>query len=143
MPYKDKTAMMFRVANQRHSVLMEMKCTLLVTMLNEEGKRQYFGLNLEIDSIQFFPISWTLVHIIDEQSPFFGMNYDQILKAEPEMMIKMKGYDETFTQEVHSRYSYVGSEVLFDRNFLPCFETDAEGNVILHLDKISDNAPIH
>ncbi len=142
LPYKEKTAMMFRVANQRHSVLMEMKCTVLLTMLDEKGNRQYFALNLEIDSIQFFPISWTIVHIIDDQSPFYSMSYEQILKTEPEVMIKMKGYDETFTQEVHSRYSYLGSEFLFDRKFLPCFETDVEGNVILHLDKISDNAPV-
>lgn len=145
-PHRDGMALMFRVANHRSTVLMEMSCTVLCTLAERDKdgnfRRKYYGLPLEIDSIHFFPISWTLVHQLDDKSPFYGMNETQIRESMPELMILIKGFDETFSQEIHSRYSYVVNEFKWNHRFLPCFHVEEDGSVSIDLGKVSDIAPI-
>ena len=57
---------MFRVANWRNNLLMEMEATLMVTYL-DNGSRCYAPLELELNKILYFPLNWTLVHHPDPQ----------------------------------------------------------------------------
>jgi inward rectifier potassium channel len=49
----------------------------------------------------------------------------------------VKGFDETFSQIVHSRYSYRADEIVWGAKFLPAFRVEATG-MVLELDKVSN-----
>ncbi|NNF21917.1 MAG: hypothetical protein HKN67_08240 [Saprospiraceae bacterium] len=138
-PYKDGWALMFRIANRRQSLLMNMKASVSLTFkeaTNGEMMRRYFVLNLERKNILFFPLSWTIVHPIDSESPFYEIDLNTINDYDLEIMIQMEGFDETFGNVVHSRYSYLPSEIEIGAKFQPAFKTDKKGNVILDMDDL-------
>ena len=65
------TAFMFRVTNGRSNQLVELEAKVLFSRI-EGSVRKYDQLRLERSRVTFFPLSWTVVHPIDEKSPMFG-----------------------------------------------------------------------
>ena len=139
-PYEDGTGLEFRVANARSNVLMELQATvLLMTVDSSDGrlKRDYYDLALERSKIYFFPLTWTVVHPIDSSSPLYGKTAEDLAKVQAEIMILIKGFDDTFSQLVHARYSYRHDEIVWGAKFLPAFRIDTHGDLVLELDRIN------
>ncbi|MEL6537875.1 MAG: ion channel [Bacteroidota bacterium] len=144
-------SLQFRLANMRQSTLMELSAHVILTTVekvNGEFIRKYARLTLERTNVLFFPLNWTVVHHIDEESPFYGKSLDDLHALHAEILILIKGFDDTFSQTVHSRYSYTCHEFVWGARFLPCYETDEFGEVVMHLDRLDDyemvmDCPIH
>ena len=139
-PYQDGQSLMFRIVNMRPNVLMDMEAKVLLTttVKDDNGfRRSYHNINLALNRIDFFPLNWTIVHPIDESSPFHGKSVSEIVKLNPEILILIKGFDDTFSQTVHSRYSYTLQDIVFNAKFLPAFHTKSDGTTTL------DVADIH
>lgn len=137
-------SLIFRIINERPSQLMDLHATVILNMQSlQQGttNRIYSQLNLEIEQIQFFPLNWTIVHPIDEQSPLNGLTDDQILKSDGELLIHIRGYDEMFAQEVHLRHSYLLEEVLFGQKFKRIFSIDDDGDIVLRMDELNETVP--
>jgi len=144
-PYKDGlNSLQFRVANMRQSNLMEMEATVMLMYLerNTDGtsilKRHFLGLELERDSILFFPLNWTLVHPITKESPFHGKSIKELKETDIEILIMIKGFDDTFSNVVHSRHSYKSDEIIWGGRFVPAYESQESGDIMLHFDKMHD-----
>ncbi|MEP6923330.1 MAG: ion channel [Pyrinomonadaceae bacterium] len=119
-PYRDMTAFMFRLANQRSNQLFEVRAQVLFArFINENGKtvRRFDALNLERPSVSFMPLSWTIVHPIDENSPMFDLKDDDLRKADAEFIILLTANDETFAQTVHTRSSFKPDEIEWNSKF--------------------------
>jgi len=104
---------------------------------NGQPSRQFYQPKLELSQISFFPTSWTLVHPIDEKSPLYGFTEEDLKNADMEIFVLFNGFDDTFSQTVHSRSSYKWNEIIWGARFLPTFET-ADGKTILYLERIND-----
>ena len=140
-PYKEGWGLMFRVVNLRKSTLLEIGASVALTIHIKEGgenKRKYYRLNLEIDKIEFFPATWTIVHSIDDKSPFNTLKLNNLEKEDLEIVIQLNAFDDTFSQYVHSRYSYQGSEIIVGAKFKPASRVDESGNLIIPLDEFHD-----
>lgn len=139
-PYQDGQSLMFRIVNMRPNVLMDMEAKVLLTttVKDDNGfRRSYHNINLALNRIDFFPLNWTIVHPIDASSPFHGKSVSEIVKLNPEILILIKGFDDTFSQTVHSRYSYTLQDIVFNAKFLPAFHTKSDGTTTI------DVADIH
>lgn len=142
-PYKNTTALMFRIANQRHNNLMELEASLLFVYTDKETlNRKYIDLKLERNFVYFFPLSWTIVHPIDEESPFFNKTEKELQDVNAEILILIKGFDDTFSQVVHSRYSYISDEILRGVKFQKAFGANNEGEIIFDLSDIHKVEPV-
>ncbi len=133
-------ALMFRLANLRNSILMEVEATALLTYIeNHNGQfiRQYYGINLVRNKISYLPLSWTLVHVIDEQSPLYGKSFEDHKDRMYEILITVKGFDETYGDIVHSRTSYLYRDIIWGARFIPAFHVQKDGAAILDVGKIS------
>ncbi len=140
-PYNDGWALMFRVVNLRKSTLLELEASVALTlhlMKDNEHRRKYYRLNLEINKIEFFPATWTIVHPIDGKSPFSALDLNTLPQEDLEIVIQLKAFDDTFSQQVHSRYSYLGNEVIVGAKFKPASRIDANGELIIPLDEFHD-----
>lgn len=138
--YEAGTSLQFRIANQRSNNLMELEAKVLLMTVDETSqglKRDYALLRLERSGIFFFPLTWTVVHPIDERSPLWGKTAADLERLQAEVLILIKGYDETFSQSVHQRYSYRYDEVRWGATFAPAFHVDAAGDMVLNVDKVS------
>ncbi len=140
-PYRGKTAFMFRVTNSRSNQLVELEAKVLFSRI-EGNVRRYDQLRLERSRVTFFPLSWTVVHPIDEKSPMAGMSPDEFASKDAELMILLSGTDETFSTVVHARSSYKPEEIAFGQKFVNIYNPiDDNGIVSIDVRRLSDTEP--
>jgi inward rectifier potassium channel len=141
-PYREKTALEFRIANVRTSQLIEVQIQVILTKLelvNGTSVRKFYDLDLERHRVVFFTLSWTVVHPIDPGSPIWGLTKKDLLDADAEILILLTGTDETLSQTVHSRSSYKADEIVWGAKFANMFlRTEAAGIVGMNLNRIHD-----
>jgi inward rectifier potassium channel len=143
-PYQNGTSLQFRIANRRSNNLMELEARiLLMTVERADGQllRRYKSLTLERASVQFLPLTWTIVHPIDETSPLWAKTPDELARLQTEFLILIKGFDDTFFQTVHTRYSYRFEEIVWGARFAPAFQVDSHGDMVLELERLSELRP--
>ncbi|MFC0185353.1 hypothetical protein ACFFJX_24025 [Pseudarcicella hirudinis] len=99
--------------------------------------RKYYGLPLERNKVQFFPMNWTIVHPIIEESPVFGMTREDMLKGEAELFVLIKATEDTFNQSVHSRMSYHAKEMVWGAKYESMI-WEKNGMITMDLSKLSD-----
>jgi inward rectifier potassium channel len=137
-PYRGYHAFMFRVTNARSNQLVELEAKVLFSRI-EGAHRKYDQLTLERSRVTFFPLSWTVVHPVDEKSPMFGLSAADFLAKDAEVMILLTGTDETFSTVVHGRSSYKPEEILFGHKFVNLYNPiDENGVVSIDVRKLSD-----
>lgn len=140
-PYQDGTSLQFRVANARSNVLMNVEArVLLMTVKTVDGelKRDFIELPLVRSQIIFFPLTWTVVHAIDANSPLLGKTAVDLAGQTAEFLILMQGFDDTFSQVVHSQHSYRHDEIAWGARFTPAFRIDPKGILVVEVDRISE-----
>jgi inward rectifier potassium channel len=140
-PYQDGTSLQFRVTNARNNVLMNMDArVLLMTVENRDGelKRSFVELPLERAGVYFFALTWTVVHPIDAASPMFGQTAEALAKQSAEFLILIQGFDDTFSQVVHSRYSYRHDEIVWGAKFIPAFKVSPKGDLVVEVNRIDE-----
>jgi inward rectifier potassium channel len=146
-PYRGGKAIMFRFAayKEKH-VLTDLEIrvnTGLLVTKDDRAAYQYFSLKLERDRVESLPMNWTVVHPLDEESPFFGFSADDMKKADVELYVMLRGYDDVFSNQVLQRTSYTYDEILFDRKFVPMYrESDDGTTTILELQKLNEHREI-
>ena len=140
-PYKEGFGLMFRAANERNHNLTELSVSVTLAMvINENGKptRKFFPLTIDNNKIVYFPLNWTMVHPIDDKSPLFGLTKQDVEISEAEVLILVKGYNETSGQDIYARNSYTHQEIIWDAKFdLPYYFSE-DGITVFELDKIDN-----
>jgi len=142
-PYQDGMSLQFRVVNRRRNQLMELEARVMLMMVetaNGQPKRTYSLLRLEREKVLFLPLTWTIVHPIDAESPLWGKTPEELARLQAETLILIKAYDDTFSQAVHARYSYRHDEIVWDRRFAPAFFVDPKGDLVVELQKVGELA---
>ncbi len=136
-PYKDGLSFQLRVVNALSNTLIDMEATMIVayTPLNTTN-RIIRTLNMEISKIALFPLNWTLVHPIVENSPVKDLDLTKLHPYDIELLILLRGFDETYNQIVHSMHSFGPQDFVYNARFKPMYEYQ-DGKTKLHL-KILD-----
>jgi inward rectifier potassium channel len=132
-PYRGITAFEFRIANARRNQLIEVEAKVLFARFEDsDGNsiRRFYTLALERNKVVFFPLSWTIVHPIDEASPLFGLTAADLTATNAEFLVLLTGIDETFSQTVHARSSYQADEVIWNAKFSSIFKKGGKGNTL-------------
>jgi inward rectifier potassium channel len=139
-PYQDITAFMFRLVNGRNSQLLEVKAQVIFARFVDEGGRRirrFDLLPLERRSVSFFPLTWTVVHPIDEGSPMWGCKMDDLRAADSEFLIMLTATDETFAAVVHQRSSYKPDEIRFGHKFVSIYNNAPGEPVSIDVKRLS------
>jgi len=141
-PYEGGRSLQFRLAHKRSNKLIDLTMAVTLTWVEKTPKgrkrRRFHKLELERDHISLFPLNWTVVHPIDSNSPFYEMSEQECQTRRIEVIVIVKGFDETFSQTVHASTSYVFDEILWKKQFLPMYYVDQREGIILDLNKIDD-----
>jgi len=141
-PFKDGKAFQFRIVNRmKNSQITDMEARIIVAKFEVENGvkiRRFRPMELELSTITFFPLSWTINHPITENSPIYGMNFKDLKEANAEFLIILNGFDDTFSQTVHRRFSYTVDEVICGARFVSVFSESEKGETVQDINKISD-----
>jgi len=146
-PYRDITAFMFRVVNMKSNEIVEVEAKVLMTRRKREGAldREYIPMKLEREHVVFFPATWTVVHPIDEKSPLWGWTEEDLRGCDVEFLVLLNGFDETFSQTVHTRSSYKSNEVVWGARFRSAFNPPRpDGTLSVDIRKLdeTDRVPL-
>lgn len=140
-PFHDGTAFQFRIINVRSNQLTDVAATVVYSRMESHAgrrTRKYYPLHLDREKVTFFPLHWTIVHPIDEQSPLYGVSPDEMAALEVEVMILLSAVDETFSQTVHTRSSYRFDEITFGAKFADMFHKSSDGRVSVDVNRLHE-----
>lgn len=141
-PYRGGRAFMFRIVNQRSNQLVDVVARVLLSRRKRDSvasDREFIQLALERDSVAFFPLAWTIVHPITKDSPLSEWTEQDFTECDVEFLVLLNGFEETFSQTVHTRSSYKAAEVVWGAQFRSMFNpTDEEGVISVDIRKLHD-----
>ena len=135
--YEDGYSFKFKLTNLRDVVLQDVEAKI-ITMFNKENKegnmvRTYYELSITLPKIDIMALTWTLVHKIDKESPFWGKTKEEIIRQHPEFLIFVNGFDEIYSERTRARKSYVVDDIIWNKNFATNFKSLENGKLIMDI----------
>jgi inward rectifier potassium channel len=120
--YREGNALMFRlVCYKDDHLLMNAEIKVNARMLRPQQGYQFFNLHLERSHVDSLVLNWTVVHPIDEHSPFYQLSETELAKLQPEISAYLTGFDEVYSSTVVARVSYAIKDFKFGYKFLPMY----------------------
>src|ERR1700750_457002 len=111
-----RLTLMVRLANERHNIIgnATAKLWLLKNVITAEGRsfRRFYELPLMRSEHPALALSWTLYHVIDEDSPLHGQTAEDLDATSVSLAVVVSGYDVVAAQTVHARRSYSHDAIL-------------------------------
>lgn len=111
----------FRAANQRSSNIVEaqIRVSLALNETTQEGERfrQIYDLKLTRDRSPLFALVWNVFHPLDESSPLWQKNQEDLEESEAVFIITFMGIDDTMGETVHTRHLYSWQDIYWDAYF--------------------------
>ncbi len=143
--YQGVPTLMIRIANARHNTISQATAQLWVFKLEltAEGEefRRFYELKLDRSEHPMFSLSWTLLHIIDETSPIFGMTADDFADAEGALVLNVGGVDDSSAQRLYSRQLYSRTDIRWQHRYRDITSYSPTGRLLLDYTKFHDVEP--
>lgn len=140
-PFKEKTALMFRLAPYKNNALTdaEVIVSAAIGVIDKNvPKSRFYTLKTQLSKINTLALNWTIVHVIDEDSPFYGFAEEDFRNTDIEVIIHVRAFDEVFSNTVVQRSSYISKEIIYGAKFIPMYYPDKQNlSTVLDLDKIN------
>ena len=140
-------ALMLRLANGRATVLGQTEAKLSVLMLEqtEEGRnfRRAHSLKLERSHLPVFPLTWTIMHLIDATSPLFGMDEAAFVEGDTRLFLTLQSHDPVLGTTVHDSRSYAPNTIKFGMRYEDVISQAEDGSPIADLTRISAIEPLN
>src|SRR6202000_846361 len=74
-------------------------------------------------------LSWTLYHILDEQSPLYQTNAEDLEASRASFVVVVTGYDIVAAQTIHARTPYDYGDILFGHRYADILDTSDDGRL--------------
>jgi inward rectifier potassium channel len=131
--HEGKLTLMLRLANERHNIISNATARVWVfkDMVSMEGQsfRRFYELALIRNDSPALALSWTLFHVLDEESPLYGLDADSLAAANVSLVVVVSGYDVVAAQTVHARKSYNHPEIRFGHRYAEILGTTEDGRL--------------
>ncbi|MEH2413658.1 ion channel [Nostoc sp.] len=138
--------LIFRSANKRRNMILEaqMRVYLMRDEVTLEGQfiRRFHDLKLLTNQTPSFTLSWSVMHVIDEFSPLYGMTPESLTQTNTILIISLSGLDETVAQIVHARHTYGANEILWNNQFVDIFHRTPDGHRYIDYNRFHDVFPL-
>jgi inward rectifier potassium channel len=128
-----KPTLMLRLANERHNIISNAtaKLWLFKNIVSMEGEtlRRFYELPLTKDQNPGLALTWTLYHILDENSPLYQTNAEDLEASKASFVVVVTGYDVVAAQTVHARKSYDYGDIRFGHRYADILDTSDDGRL--------------
>jgi inward rectifier potassium channel len=128
-----KPTLMLRLANERHNIISNATAKLWffknIVTLEGEQLRRFYELPLTQNQNPGLALSWTLYHVLDENSPLYGQGADDLAAFKASLVVVVSGYDVVAAQTVHARKSYEYSDIRFGHRYVDILGTSEDGRL--------------
>lgn len=126
----------FRMANARHSDIVEasVRVSLLRNEISLEGQRmrRFVDLKLERSHSPLFLLTWQVMHVIDENSPLWGITGEDMSAGNMLVIATVMGIDGTSSQSIHARHVWYPEDIRFSHRFMDVLKIREDGITEVH-----------
>jgi inward rectifier potassium channel len=140
--HEGRPTLMIRFANERHNVIGNATARLWLlkneVSLERQSFRRFYELPLVRSEHPAFALSWTLYHVLDEQSPLHGLDADGLAASKVSLVLVVSGYDVVAAQTVHARKSYDHSDIRFGQHYADILDTSEDGRIRIDYGKFHE-----
>lgn len=134
--------LMFRVANQRRSEISQARMNVVLTSDEDDGDggtiRRFRQLRLERDFSPVFSLSWLVMHEINEESPLWGKDGEDLARAGNVLVCSLTGTDDALNASVSARYVYGAEDARFGHRFVDVITRSPEGEMSIDYSRFHD-----
>jgi inward rectifier potassium channel len=131
--HEGKPTLMVRLANERHNIISNatVRLWLYKNIVSMEGQslRRFYELPLVRNESPALALTWTLYHVLDEQSPLYGLNAEDLEASNVSLVLVVSGYDVVAAQTVHARKSYDYPDIRFGHRYADILGTTEDGRL--------------
>jgi inward rectifier potassium channel len=134
-------ALVVRIANGRLTLLTNAMVRLGVVLLevSDEGRpiRRLHDLPLANANLSLFPLTWEVMHQIDENSPLAGYGAEQLKADDARLFLTIEARDHALGAAIHDLHIYTASEVLFGMHYAEAITLDEQLRPVADLTRLS------
>jgi inward rectifier potassium channel len=138
--HNGRPTLMLRVGNGRLAVLLDAtaKLNVLLSVTSSEGKRfrRVQELRLERAHLPAFPLTWTLMHVLDEKSPLHGYDTARAIASKLQLFVTLEARDPTLAAVVHDIRNYAGEDIRFGMRYADAVVIAEDDTPVADLTKI-------
>lgn len=143
-PHAGGTALMFRMANERSSHLVDAKVTVMLVR-NEvaagEVVRRAYDLELAREGSALFAHAWTAIHPITRDSPLAAETAASLEQAHAEIIVNVSGFDEALTKTMYARHVYTADRIRWNARFRDIVKPLPDGRRLVDYRKFHKTEP--
>lgn len=137
--------LMFRLANRRRTHINQASVAVVLAYDDKtaegETTRRLKDLTLRRNMSPTFVLSWTVRHVIDQTSPFYGRTREELCDLNAEIVVVFTGFHESFNQTVHARYAYAIEDVHWNHKLVDIFTIIEDGRRALDFSRFDLTVP--
>jgi len=144
-PHDGGEALMFRMANERRSHIVDAKVSVMLVrneLHDGEVVRRAHDLALVRGGSALFSHAWTAMHPIDRGSPLSGETAGSLEGSEAEVLVNISGFDEGLVKTVHARHVYPASRIRWNVRFREIVRLREDGRRVIDYRKFHKTVPI-
>jgi inward rectifier potassium channel len=133
--------LMVRIANGRMTLLTNatVRMGVLLFEASAEGHslRRLHDLALSNASLSLFPMTWTVMHEIDEKSPLAGYDAGRFEQGDARLFLSIEARDHAIGALVHDMRIYTAADVLFGMHYDEAVTVDDQRRPVADLTRLS------
>src|SRR5579859_3948082 len=144
--FDGKPTLMFRIANQRETRIHEAQIYLVVARQQNTAEGHSYRRLADLQPVRsfnpIFELSWTVMHVIDEESPLYGVTPQDMEQSVVAISVVFSGHHEGFQQRVHARHTYTQSLIEWDHRFADMITRDEDGAIVIDYALFDELVPV-
>jgi inward rectifier potassium channel len=133
--HEGQRMLILRAANQRRNRIVEaeVSVSLLHEVTTKEGDtiRRFETMATVRSRSPVFMLTWQIMHPIDELSPLLGETSESLAARQAQIIVVLKGLDETFAQTIHARAAYNPDQIVWGGKFVDIIRRDDEDRPLI------------
>jgi inward rectifier potassium channel len=143
--HNSKPTLMLRVANGRLNMLTHATARIgvLLAETSDEGQlyRGVHDLKLTRSEIPIFPLTWTLMHVIEASSPLAGLGPKELETLDARFFVTMEARDTALGAVVQDIHDYQHDQIVFGMRYAEAVSRNEDGQTTADLSRLSTLEP--
>ena len=144
--FDGRPSVMFRVANLRHTSMVEARFRLILSrderVREGETVRRFYQLKVFPEHMISFPAALTIRHTIDERSPLFGETQESLEASDAFFLASTVSIETVMAASVQSQQDYSHQDVRWNERFVDVYNELEGGRLEVDYGRLHETEPV-
>jgi inward rectifier potassium channel len=140
-PHNGEPTLMVRIANGRLTLLTHATAHLTMMAMETTLEGQSFmrvrDLALVRETLPIFPLTWTLMHVIDEASRLYGLGSEDLAARRARVFLTIEARDAAIGAQVQDVFGFDPQQIRFGKRYSDAVLAGEDGSVVADIAKLS------